>query len=116
MKPCPAWLPLLLVPLAFSTLAAAPASQPSTEFIRFVEERNGDARLESAEATYRNKQGATVHLIAAVHIADAQYFRGLDESFDHYDALLYEMVKPKGMGRPCRANRQATGLASFNAS
>lgn len=82
-------------------LRAAPAtSQPATEFIRFVEERSGDARLESADAAYKNKNNVVVHLIAAVHIADPEYFRGLDESFNHYDALLYEMVKPKDMGAP----------------
>jgi hypothetical protein len=94
--------PVLLISafLCFRTLAATPTSQPATEFIRFVEQRNGDARLESADATYKNRNNVVVHLIAAVHIADPEYFRGLDESFNHYDALLYEMVKPKEMDAP----------------
>jgi hypothetical protein len=85
---------------SFCLRAAPPTSQPATEFIRFVEERTGDARLESADATYKNRNNVVVHLIAAVHIADPEYFRGLDESFNHYDALLYEMVKPKDMDAP----------------
>jgi hypothetical protein len=100
MNPRIATVLLISALLCFRSLAGAPASQPATEFIRFVEERNGDARLESADATYRNKNNVVVHLIAAVHIADPEYFRGLDESFSHYDALLYEMVKPKEMGAP----------------
>jgi hypothetical protein len=100
MKPRVALVSLLSILACVRAFAAAPTSQPATEFIRFVEERNGDARLESADATYKNRNNVVVHLIAAVHIADPEYFRGLDESFNHYDALLYEMVKPKDMGAP----------------
>jgi hypothetical protein len=102
MKPRHAFVVFLVLFFAARTFAAAPTSQPATEFIRFVEERSGDARLESADATYKNRNNVVVHLIAAVHIADPEYFRGLDESFNHYDALLYEMVKPKEMDAPER--------------
>jgi hypothetical protein len=102
MKPRHAFVVFLVLFFAARTFAAAPTSQPATEFIRFVEERSGDARLESADATYKNCNNVVVHLIAAVHIADPEYFRGLDESFNHYDALLYEMVKPKEMDAPER--------------
>lgn len=73
--------------------AEAPSTQPL--FLRFVEEKNGPSRLEVATVTYRNADGVSVSLIGAIHIADTDYFRGLDESFDHYDALLYELVKAK---------------------
>jgi hypothetical protein len=73
---------------------AAPTTQP-THFLRYVEAPDGSARLESAEATYKNDGGVVVHLIGAVHIADPEYYAGLNESFDHYDALLYELVKPR---------------------
>jgi hypothetical protein len=102
MKPRHAFVVFVVLFFAARTFAAAPTSQPATEFIRFVEERSGDARLESADATYKNRNNVVVHLIAAVHIADPEYFRGLDESFNHYDALLYEMVKPKEMDAPER--------------
>ena len=75
----------------------APATQPTkTQFVRFLEDRQGGGVLETAAVTYRRQSdGVTVTLIGAVHIADAEYFAGLNASFDHYDALLYEMVKPK---------------------
>jgi hypothetical protein len=38
----------------------------------------------------------TVDLIGAVHIADAAYYRDLNERFKRYDALLYELVAPEG--------------------
>jgi hypothetical protein len=72
---------------------AGPTTQP-TKFLRYVEAPDGSSRLEVAEATYKNDARVVVHLIGAVHIADADYFAALNESFDHYDALLYEMVKP----------------------
>lgn len=79
--------------LLSSVGVAAPATQP-TKFLRYVEAPDGSARLEVAEAAYKNAAGVDVHLIGAVHIADPGYYAGLNESFEHYDALLYEMVKP----------------------
>mgnify|MGYP000275626149 CR=1 FL=1 len=77
--------------------AAAPSTQPTTtQFVRFMEDKQGGGILETAAVAYlRKADGVSVTLIGAVHIADAEYFAGLNESFDHYDALLYEMVKPK---------------------
>jgi hypothetical protein len=89
---------VVAVMMLFSSGAfAAPATQPTTpatKFLRYVEVPDGSSRLEVAEATYKNDAGVVVHLIGAVHIADGDYFAALNESFDHYDVLLYEMVKP----------------------
>ena len=38
-----------------------------------------------------------------MHIADPAYFETLNQRFKEYDALLYEMVKPKGMDGVRRA-------------
>jgi hypothetical protein len=38
----------------------------------------------------------SVDLIGAVHIADVSYYRGLNQRFKQYDALLYELVAPQG--------------------
>jgi hypothetical protein len=47
-----------------------------------------------------------VQLIGAVHIADPSYYEGLNKTFAGYDALLYEMVKPKDaeIGKASKAN------------
>ncbi|MEX0613130.1 MAG: hypothetical protein WD229_13505, partial [Pirellulales bacterium] len=42
------------------------------------------------------RRSVEVDLIGAVHIGDADYYRGLNESFAEYDALLYELVAPEG--------------------
>jgi len=66
-------------------------SQDKTRFIRFIEDEQG-AQLQTGLATYRNKDGVSVALIGAVHIADEAYYDDLNERFKKYDALLYEMV------------------------
>ena len=83
---------------------AADAKKPGepTKFLRFVEDGRDGGRLETADVSYKNAQGVTVHLIGAVHIADTGYFEALNKSFEVYDALLYEMVKPADMGAPRR--------------
>jgi hypothetical protein len=100
-----------------STRAAAPATQPATRpattFMRFVEESDGSARLEVADAAYRNPRGVVVHLIGAVHIADPIFYRGLNENFQHYDALLYEMVKSRGMGVPRPGQRSGNWIGTL---
>jgi hypothetical protein len=41
-----------------------------------------------------------VDLIAAIHIADKQYFDLLNQRFRTYDAVLYELVAPEGANVP----------------
>lgn len=40
--------------------------------------------------------GATVDLIAAVHVGQRAYYENLNRRFTEYDNLLYELVAPKG--------------------
>lgn len=82
---------LLLTSWVFST---PPATRAATEFIRFVENADGSARLELADVAYR-RGDVTVRFVGAVHIADLSFYESLSESFRHYDSLLYEMIKPK---------------------
>ena len=107
-----------LMPLALAALlaccvanvqsahAAEKAKEEGTKFLRFIEEGRDGGRLETAIATYKNDKGATVQLIGAVHIADPSYYDGLNKTFAGYDALLYEMVKPKDaeIGKASKAN------------
>jgi hypothetical protein len=105
---------LLLLAVAFcaATLARAVETPGPSQFIRFLPDGRDGGVLETAETAYRNADGVTVTLIGAVHIADAAYFRGLDASFEHYDALLYEMVKPPEAAPGAKpAARRGGGLA-----
>src|SRR6266550_2345494 len=103
---------LLLVPLlANLPVYAADAKAEGTKFLRFVEEGRDGGRLETGVATYKNDKGVTVQLVGAVHIADPGYYEALNKQFEGYDALLYEMVKPKDMGAPGRDREQANGIS-----
>jgi hypothetical protein len=89
---------LLLILIVALGSSASLASTPTTElshFIRYIEDPDGAARLETAEVAYKNDADVDVHLIGAIHIADADYYSGLNESFEHYDALLYELVSSR---------------------
>jgi hypothetical protein len=86
----------------------------SAKFLRFVEEGKTGGRLETAIAYYENDRGQKVHLVAAVHIADSGYYTSLNKIFDGYDALLYEMVKPKDLDLAARDVQQEEGLGSIN--
>jgi len=75
--------------------ATTQPSQKAADFLRFVDKGSAGGSLETADVTYKNADGVTVHLVAAVHIGERGYFDGLNESFKARDAVLYEMVKPK---------------------
>jgi hypothetical protein len=97
-------LALLLAGMSFTcaalaeSSATAPSTQPDTgKFIRFVPQGDNSGVLELSTVSYRNAAGATVELIGAVHIADPSFYSALNQQFKSYDALLYEMVKPKNV-------------------
>src|SRR4051794_21361403 len=105
----------ILIVLGSQTfLSAAPATQPahdvaaavptqpltSADFLRFVDKGSAGGRLETADVTFKNADGVTVHLVAAVHIGERAYFEGLNDNFKARDAVLYEMVKPRDADVP----------------
>ena len=77
------------------------------KFLR-VEEDATAARLQTAVTRYE-KDGATVDLIGAIHIADKGYYVKLNDRFKAYDALLFEMV---GGEKIAAANRAAAKRAA----
>jgi len=93
--------------------AEAPAEdEGKTEFLRFTEDKTG-GKLESAIATYKNADGVTVHLVAALHVGEKSYYEGLSKTFEGYDALLYEMVKPKAMAAPVKGQKSGGMVSTF---
>ena len=100
---------------------ASPASQPATRpqlllsFIRFVEDGRGGGSLQTADVAFHNRAGATVHLIAAVHIGEKSYYDALNRQFAGFDAVLFEMVKPRGAAPPApgQAEQSNSDIATF---
>jgi hypothetical protein len=82
--------------------AEAPATQPiePAQFMRFYDGGEHGQSLQTAEVTYRNAAGQTVRLVGAIHIAEREYYDQLNTEFAGDDAVLYELVKPKGAGVP----------------
>jgi hypothetical protein len=96
-------LAALFVLLCLSQLAAAappPARRAppkqTPQFLRLTRDKNNvPLALETAVVRFAPAAGArtpTVDLVAAVHIADAAYYRQLNREFQAYDAVLYELV------------------------
>src|SRR5258708_7643577 len=123
-------LPVSLVAILSVSLAtflrAAPAPKPATQpatptalgadeikFLRFSEDGKSGGRLETSIVTYRNDAGATVRLVAAVHIGEKSYYEGLNDTFRSDDAVLYEMVKPKDAGAPKPNTPSKSGIGQF---
>lgn len=65
--------------------------EPLPDYIRFADDAKS-ARLEIAIKSFRTPAGAVVDLVGAVHIADAAYYKELNNRFDAYDAVLFELV------------------------
>ncbi len=60
--------------------------------------------IASFRATKPEQAGVTVDLIGAVHIAEKAYYLSLNELFEKYDVVLYEMVAPAGTRIPKGGN------------
>ncbi|MCH2587487.1 MAG: hypothetical protein MK004_03325 [Planctomycetales bacterium] len=120
----------LAVALCSSPLRAQQAKKPTKKktpvvkaptFIRIVrDEKTGEPlRMETATVRYvkrlrpaagkKRRQTAVVDLIGAVHVGERSYYSSLNKQFEQYDALLYELVAPKGV-RPAKG----AGAASNN--
>jgi hypothetical protein len=72
-------------------MSAASFADEVPDYIRFVEDSTS-SRLEIAIKTFTMRSGQRVDLIGALHIADLAYYEQLNERFDHYDAVLFELV------------------------
>src|SRR3954462_10186468 len=90
----------------------AEAKKNDSKFLRFNDDNDGGGRLEAAIATYE-KGGVKVHLVSAVHVGEKKYYDDLATTFKGYDALLYEMVKPKDAPVPGAGARSESMVSGF---
>lgn len=82
----------VLEPGTPATVANAAPAPTGGKYIRYTEEGK-EAKLQTAIAHFvRDRDGATVDLIAVIHVADLAYYDELDNRMIVYDAVLYEMV------------------------
>lgn len=103
--------------LCLGLALAGPTTKPvesygQSAFLRMVDDEQRP-RLEVSIVTLKGKDGFTVDLVSAVHIADSSYFQDLNNRFTGYDAVLYEMVKPKGAPAPERGHKSGSGVSAL---
>ena len=82
-------------------------------FLRFVGDGTKGGTLETSEAIYKNDAGVTIHLVSAVHIAEAAYFQDIHSRFEGRDAVLYEMVKARDSGAPVKGQHSDSPISKL---
>ncbi|MCR9292232.1 MAG: TraB/GumN family protein [bacterium] len=82
------------------------------EFLRLRSEQGEPRSLDTAVASYRspNQGDIQVDLIGAVHVGELEYYAALNQLFDSYDVLLYELVAPEGTQIPLGGKRPEAGF------
>ena len=88
-------------------VADADATKPN-EFLRVTKDAAGKPlALQTAITRYRPKEGElVVDLVGAVHIGEGSYYKTLNDQFEHYDVVLYELVAPQGTRVPAGGKKR----------
>jgi hypothetical protein len=111
-------VPLLPV-LSLQSLKAQEQKEESpsktSDFIRMTKSEDGQPlSLDTAVVSYVNAdRSLTVDLIGAVHIGEGSYYDELNQLFDRYDVLLYELVAPEGTVVNAEAGRNSNNPISM---
>ena len=103
----------LLAAHSFQTIA--PAQDVWSRYTRVAESDEGTRLvLEISSRAFRSprQDGPVVHLVGAVHIGDAAYYRQLQEFLDGHDLVLFEGVKPAGIGNEAADDAARAKLTS----
>lgn len=108
----------LLAPLSSGQDDSAKKKEPMQSYLRIVQEpgkKNSPKSLETSVRTFQSTDpnGVTVDLIGAVHIGEESYYQQLNDVFDSYDVLLYELVAPEGTVVPKGGKRESSNPISF---
>ncbi len=92
-------LQLVVVVLALAPLTIVRSeSAAPTSFVRVaVDEHDKPTALQLAIVTYvpTDNSNFSVDLVGAIHVGDKAYYAELNNRFENYDSLLYELIAPK---------------------
>jgi hypothetical protein len=92
------------------------AKTQEAKFIRIKKDNKGEpVALQTAVARYvpaTGKGGLEVDLVSVVHIGDRHYYEQLNDRFENYDAVLYELVAPKNFRIP-RGGKNSNNPIAF---
>lgn len=83
----------------------------ASSFLRIRRDKQGEPlALETAVVRYRSalREGdVAIDLVSVVHLGERHYYQKLNDLFEDYDVVLYELVAPKGTRIP-KGGRNAT--------
>ena len=93
---------VIVVAISIPTMAdKPPKSEPTTKpvptFVRYEEDGHGGGSMQAAVGRYVNDDGVELELLSTMHIGEPAFFRDLARQFPKYDAVLYELVAPRGV-------------------
>ena len=90
-------------------LQTVEGEESKNQFLRVTKDDAGKPlAMQTAITRYRPKQGElVVDLIGAVHIGEAEYYKTLNDQFEHYDVVLYELVAPQGTRVPAGGKKRS---------
>ena len=94
--------------LSIASLQAAELGEDrekDSKFVRISRDKKGQVvSMDTSIVRYvprdKSQGDVTVDLVSAVHIGDKAYFEKLNEAFDGYEVVLYELVAPEGTRVP----------------
>lgn len=94
-----------------ATLIASVSGEASADdrFARIDYDKGKARALQIATVSYESSyldDGVKVDLVGAVHIGDRAYYAELNDRFEQYDVLLYELVAPEGTTPVADAERR----------
>lgn len=95
--------------------AAAPADE--TKFVRLKrDEQRQPLAMETAVVRYASPErpGVEIDLVGAVHVGDKEYYDELNQLFEKYEVVLYELVAPEGTRIP-KGGRKGTSAHPIGA-
>jgi len=86
-----------------SALTAASGPDNSTEtrkpYAKVSDSDSGKVQLNMCERVFTpvDGNGPRIRLVSAIHIADASFYKNMQNRLDSYDTVLFEGVKPAGL-------------------
>ncbi|MDF1810330.1 MAG: type II secretion system protein GspG [Phycisphaerales bacterium] len=86
-----------------SVLYASNGPDNSTEspkpYAKVIESDSSEVQLQMCERVFTSADGngPRIRLVSAIHIADASFYKEMQNRLDSYDTVLFEGVKPAGL-------------------
>ena len=92
---------ILTLALLLPTIVSAQAQVSAEEYLRIERDETGSALslqtpIVGFDRAAAGQEPLRVDLVGAIHVGDASYYAALNERFEDYDAVLYELVAPEG--------------------